>query len=171
MTRDEFVEDGLYDAEHSFNADRPQSRRFPHKKPKERKRLAKGLGLGFDLREAGKAPVEIAIKLKQEMFGSIWMVLIQFIWSQWGDDIIAWIIGRLFPVAMGAAPAEVWIVGRYIMDVHGGIAWEFQGAFADKDKAVAACRDRNYFIGPATVDEERPHETEQWDGAYYPLAT
>jgi len=39
---------------------------------------------------------------------------------------------------------------------------EFQGIFSTKEKAIAACRDENYFWVEAILDEEQPHETCQF---------
>lgn len=62
---------------------------------------------------------------------------------------------------------ELWVVGK----VHDPVmsAWEFQGVFATKDQAIAACRDGTYFIGPALLDVSLPHESDRWPGAYYPV--
>jgi hypothetical protein len=46
--------------------------------------------------------------------------------------------------------------------------WEFQGVFDDKQKAVEACRDCTYFIGPVRLNEKLPDEMKEWPGAYYP---
>ena len=59
----------------------------------------------------------------------------------------------------------LWIVGQ--VKSHG---WEFQGVFLSKERAIAACRTDQYFIGPATINESLPHERRVWEGAYYPLA-
>lgn len=65
-----------------------------------------------------------------------------------------------------------WIVGRYIPSAIGvgRATWEFQGVFATEDEARAACRDTNYFIGPAHMGVPLPHDAMQWPGLYYPLA-
>ena len=66
--------------------------------------------------------------------------------------------------------AELWIVGRYKQGEPGSIVWDFQGIFDSEAKAIAACRDWTYFVGPVTVNELLPHETStnpRWD---YPLA-
>lgn len=47
-------------------------------------------------------------------------------------------------------------------------AWEFQGVFDDYGKAVYACRDTTYFVGPAILNESLPHDREAWPGAHYP---
>ena len=57
---------------------------------------------------------------------------------------------------------KVWIVGKW------GTPWAFQGVFTTKQKAIAACVDWNYFIGPALLDEVLPSENMPWPGAYYP---
>lgn len=61
----------------------------------------------------------------------------------------------------------LWIVGRAVGTER---AFEFQGVFSSEAIAVAACKDETYFIGPATLDEELPHETmtDNWPGSYYP---
>lgn len=45
----------------------------------------------------------------------------------------------------------------------------FQGVFDDESLAVEACRTENYCVCPAILNENRPHEKETWDGAWYPL--
>lgn len=96
--REEWVDDQMYEAEHSFNAGRPERKRVPLKKPKERKRLRKGLERGLDLREEGKDVDTIRAEVKKTMFGSGWLLMLfSFFIENWGDDIIAWIISKLFP--------------------------------------------------------------------------
>lgn len=62
---------------------------------------------------------------------------------------------------------KVWIVGQ----LRDRKPWEFQGVFSSQEKAVAACRNERYFIGPAVVDAEIPDDSrdpQEW-GAYFPL--
>lgn len=63
-----------------------------------------------------------------------------------------------------------WIVGQALIAEdgvdHG--AWLFQGVFATEELAVVACVGRNYFVGPATLNEALPNEAEDWPGHYYP---
>lgn len=61
---------------------------------------------------------------------------------------------------------ELWIVGQ---SLNGEDAWEFGGVFDSKEKAVSACRDENYFIGPAELNQQFPHEAIEWEKAFYPL--
>lgn len=63
-------------------------------------------------------------------------------------------------------PMKLWIVGRAM----GSGAWDFQGVFSSQALAFAACRDETYFVGEATLDEQIPHEREDWPVACYPLA-
>lgn len=61
----------------------------------------------------------------------------------------------------------LWVVGQ----VFAGpllSQWAFQGVFDSEEAAIAACRDAHYFIAPAVLNASRPHENEQWDGAYFP---
>jgi hypothetical protein len=59
---------------------------------------------------------------------------------------------------------ELWIVGKRIP----GMSWEFCGVFDDEKKAVSACLDKRYFVGPATLNALIPDESTIWRGAYYP---
>ena len=68
---------------------------------------------------------------------------------------------------------RLWVVGRVhfrsdLPDDLECMPWEFQGVFDDEAKATAACRDTSYFIGPADLNVKLPHDTFQWDGAYFP---
>jgi hypothetical protein len=69
----------------------------------------------------------------------------------------------------GGIKMELWICGKFIEETEYGRVWEFAGVFADKDLAIKACLDENYFIGPAILNEYLPEESMEWDGAYYPL--
>jgi len=54
---------------------------------------------------------------------------------------------------------EIWICGQRTGEWIGrGTTWEFQGVFKTEAGADSACRDESYFIFPATMDEELPHE-------------
>ena len=68
---------------------------------------------------------------------------------------------------------ELWLVGQYRRGGEDGgvgdVVWDFQGAFSRKEKAVAACRNRNYFIAPVVLDKEVPDETEPLPGVEYPI--
>lgn len=63
----------------------------------------------------------------------------------------------------------LWLVGQYREDSEH--KWEFQGVFDSEEKAIAACRYSWYFIAPARLNEQVPHETVMtgWPGACYPL--
>lgn len=61
----------------------------------------------------------------------------------------------------------VWVAGQYRGD---GEPWDIQGVFSTEEKAVAACRTPDYFVGPLTLDAELPHEVvPDWPGSYYPM--
>lgn len=60
---------------------------------------------------------------------------------------------------------ELWIVGKVVE----GSEWEFDGVFDSEEKAIAACKSENHFIGPATLNKEIPEDCVEWVGAYYPL--
>ena len=65
---------------------------------------------------------------------------------------------------------ELWIVGQIRTENSDGIAWELQGVFDNKEDAIRHCKNENYFIGPAKLNECLPDETTKWPGCYYPLA-
>lgn len=54
---------------------------------------------------------------------------------------------------------RLWLCGKYRLGESSYVVWDFQGIFSTKAKAVAACRNRNYFIFPCAIDEELPDET------------
>jgi len=61
---------------------------------------------------------------------------------------------------------KLFIVGKINPENHK--EWIFQGVFDSKDKASQVCRDENYFIGPAVLNESLPHDDTDWPGAFYP---
>lgn len=65
---------------------------------------------------------------------------------------------------------QVWVVGKHRGVSEHGTAWDFQGVFASRADAVAACVSVDYFIGPAVVGEGVEDEAAEWPGAEYPLA-
>ena len=66
---------------------------------------------------------------------------------------------------------ELWIVGQYKGTGEAGDAWEFQGVFSSKEQAVQECRNKSYFIAPATLNESFGDATEDWPGCYYPITS
>ena len=49
-------------------------------------------------------------------------------------------------------------------------AWELCGVFTTEAKAVAACLDDFYFVGPVEVDKVYTESTvDNWPGHYYPV--
>jgi hypothetical protein len=77
-------------------------------------------------------------------------------------------------LALARLDGEAWIVGRHLKgaeDLETGehlVAWDFQGVFTSEDLAVAACRDDRYFVAPAKMNQQLPHDTAEWPGCYYP---
>lgn len=62
---------------------------------------------------------------------------------------------------------QLWLVTqvKWNPDIEGAVIWEFQGIFSSEEKALAACRDENYTMAPAILDEELPHESlPDWPG-------
>jgi hypothetical protein len=71
---------------------------------------------------------------------------------------------------------KVWIVQQWVKGVWGerkqqweDSVFEFTGVFDTEEKAVAACRDKNYCVAPITVNEPFPHEKVEIPGSHYPI--
>jgi len=62
---------------------------------------------------------------------------------------------------------ELWIVGRIVGPGPNG--WEFVGVFDEEQAAIEACPTPSHFLGPATLNERLPDETQPWPGSYYPV--
>ena len=61
---------------------------------------------------------------------------------------------------------KLWIVGQKVGDDRD--AWEFQGVFSSEELADRACRSKRYFMAPAVLDVELPHDpVDTWEGARY----
>ena len=71
---------------------------------------------------------------------------------------------------------EVWLVGQDITGI-----WDFRaekwdkhrhfeiaGIFESEELAVAACRDKNYWVAPIPYNTLLPHKSIECPGAYYP---
>jgi hypothetical protein len=63
-----------------------------------------------------------------------------------------------------------WLVGQYKAATEAGVVWEFQGAFASREEAVAACRTAKYFITEVPFGESLPHDTIHPTEFVYPRA-
>lgn len=50
----------------------------------------------------------------------------------------------------------------------GSFVTEIGGIFETEEKAVAACRDENYYIMPLVVNKQSPHESNVVNDCYYP---
>jgi hypothetical protein len=80
----------------------------------------------------------------------------------------------LWPGMRLSQQKTVWIVMQYTscywpMNGRPSYHFDFCGVFETEKEAVAACRDENYFVGPAVCGACLPHEPVPWPGAYYPL--
>ncbi len=65
---------------------------------------------------------------------------------------------------------RIWICGQVRAETPDGVVWDFQGVFASREQAVAACRDANYFVAPASFGVSFPHELmADWPEGEYPL--
>ena len=79
-------------------------------------------------------------------------------------------MGHVYPSAdatprpTAAEQRELWVVGQWVGDG----PWHFQGVFSSKKKAIQACRDTTYFMGPVKLDMELPSEEVTWVGLHYP---
>lgn len=54
----------------------------------------------------------------------------------------------------------LWVCGQLIGEwSEAGSVWAFQGVFNEEGKADSACKDETYFIFPANLNAELPHES------------
>ena len=60
----------------------------------------------------------------------------------------------------------VWIVGKALDPATS--SWEFQGVYDTERKAIAACTEDAFFIGPANLNCTLPTREVEWVGAWYP---
>ena len=51
----------------------------------------------------------------------------------------------------------LWIAGQYISGEWPEIVWQFAGIFDSREKALAWCRDRTYFISQVPLNVGAPH--------------
>lgn len=68
---------------------------------------------------------------------------------------------------------NVWVVGQFrghMAPPDYCVAWDLIGVFSSKDLAIAACLDRDFFIGPVTQDVSTTADA-TWDGCEYPHGT
>jgi len=63
---------------------------------------------------------------------------------------------------------QLWVVGQYRGHIEDAVAWDFQGLFSSKEKAIEACVGDHYFCGPVVLDRKLPAKVLVWEGAYYP---
>jgi hypothetical protein len=63
---------------------------------------------------------------------------------------------------------QLWLVGRFIAKTEAGTAWDFAGIFSDQVLAIAACRDENYAVAPIVLNEQPPHESQEFEVCWYP---
>ena len=83
-----------------------------------------------------------------------------------GDRLMQSMYGAKWPA--GLEPRmPLWVVGK-VTD-YAAKAWEMQGVFSDRNKAISECKDGRYFVGPILLDKPLPHETCDWVGAFYPI--
>jgi hypothetical protein len=78
-------------------------------------------------------------------------------------------IKPIYPAERQADAVQIWVCGRVVSETSEGLVWELQGVFSSEQSAVSACRDETYFIGPETLDVSLRHDTDIWEGCYYPL--
>lgn len=62
----------------------------------------------------------------------------------------------------------VWIVLSGTLTDSDNAEFTFHGVYSTEEKALAACLDERYGVGPATVDAEMPTVNVDWPGFYYP---
>lgn len=61
----------------------------------------------------------------------------------------------------------MWLVGQVTNE--DTLTWDFQGIFDSREKALAACRTRLYFISPVELNINYPHKTVAFTAEEYPF--
>ena len=61
---------------------------------------------------------------------------------------------------------KLFLVGQNI-DYESGL-WDFSGIFDNKDVAIDACRDENYWVAEVILNEQLSHEKVDFKFAFYP---
>lgn len=64
----------------------------------------------------------------------------------------------------------LWVCGQYKGEVFPNTNWDLYGIFDSEKKAVAACKDKSYFVGPVEMNKILGEKTIKWPGCYYPLS-
>jgi hypothetical protein len=64
----------------------------------------------------------------------------------------------------------VWICGTFVRDYARGRAWELNGIFKNKKRAVARCRTAKDFVAKIVFDVGLPVETADMEVCEYPFA-
>jgi hypothetical protein len=65
---------------------------------------------------------------------------------------------------------HVWLCGTYIRDYAKGRAWELNGIFTSKKKALARCKTPKDFVAKIATDVPFPERTHEMPICEYPLA-
>lgn len=67
-----------------------------------------------------------------------------------------------------------WVCGRFRWQKYDkersrlDVCWDLQGVFDSEKKAISACKNEDYFIGPVELNKEIPSNQIEWEGAYFP---
>lgn len=64
---------------------------------------------------------------------------------------------------------DLFVVGRWFDENESGQIWELEGVYDSEQRALDEITDEFQFIGPVTLNERLPDESQIWPGAYYPL--
>lgn len=75
--------------------------------------------------------------------------------------------GILMPPEVLGLASQFYLCGQFISKTPR--VWEFQGIFMNREKAVEACKDKNYFIAPFEFDKKITGEQMEWPGIEWPL--
>ena len=62
---------------------------------------------------------------------------------------------------------KLWVAGK-VLNIEAQ-CWEIEGIFDSENKAVAVCKNSDYFVGPLTLNKKTPTRSVDWPGAYYPI--
>lgn len=66
---------------------------------------------------------------------------------------------------------NLWIVGKFVGETNPGesCGWEFCGVFDSEELAVSQCHSREFFVGPATLNNPIADTKLDWEGLRWPV--
>lgn len=86
-------------------------------------------------------------------------------WSLWAlGNLVGLLVACWWVRSLLVRRSRLWVAGR----MRSRTAWDLQGVFSDKKRALAAIKGRNDFIFPVGLNQALPQETVEPPGLEFP---